>query len=206
MEIYDISQNLRRGIAVWPGDPEFSRRWIARIRNGDASNVSAVDLCVHTGTHVDAPRHLTDDGRGVAALPPERFVGPARVIAVPDVRSIGVDWLESIDWAGVQRVLFKTRGSGLPDDRFDRDFVFLDEDAARFLVRRGIGLAGTDAPSVDPFDSESLPAHRILLERGIVILEGIRLKDVAPGDYELICLPLKLEDSDGSPVRAILRR
>jgi arylformamidase len=206
MEIYDISQTLCRGIAVWPGDAEFHHRWTLQIRNGGSSNVSAVDLCVHTGTHVDAPLHLDDSGRDITDMPLRRFIGPARVFSMDAAERIRVADLSALDWEGVERVLFKTRGPEKPEYVPDQNFVYLSENASAFLAERNILLVGTDAPSVDAYDSAQLPSHRILLRQGIAILEGARLDDVLPGNYELICLPLKLAGLDGSPVRAILRK
>ena len=206
MEIYDISRTLCPGIAVWPGDPEFRRRWAMRIREGASSNVSAVDLCVHTGTHVDAPLHLDDSGYDIADAPLDRFIGSARVLAIPAAKSIHASDLSVLDWTNVERVLFKTRSTDLPENLFDESYTFLAEDAAAFLAQKGMLLIGTDAPSVDGYASANLPSHRILLQHGIVILESVRLQHVPTGDYELVCLPLKLAGLDGSPVRAILRK
>ena len=206
MEIYDISRTLCRGIAVWPGDPEFRHRWAMRIREGASSNVSAVDMCVHTGTHVDAPLHLDDSGYDIANAPLDRFIGSARVLVIPAAKSIRASDLSGLDWTSVERVLFKTRSADLPENLFDESYTFLAEDAAALVVQKGILLVGTDAPSVDVYASADLPSHRMLLRHGIVILEGLRLQHVPTGDYELICLPLKLSGLDGSPVRAILRK
>jgi len=206
MEIYDISQTLCRGIARWPGDPEFQHRWVTRIRDGDGSNVSAIDMCVHTGTHIDAPFHLNDSGSEIASVPLSHFIGAARVFSVDAEKCITAADLSMLDWKGVKRVLFKTRSSGQPEHSFNQNFIYLDVGACEFLEEIGILLVGTDAPSVDAFDSADLPSHRVLLQRGIIILEGARLERVPAGDYELICLPLKIAGSDGSPVRAILRK
>jgi arylformamidase len=204
VEIYDISQVLREGIAVWPGDPEYRVRRIMAIRDGGSSNVSAVSMGGHTGTHIDAPLHLKDSGNDAAGVPLDRCIGPVRVFSV-SVQCIRATDLSALNWQGVQRALFKTR-SGIPRDGFDSQFVYFTEDAAEFLIQKEIVLVGIDAPSVDAFGSVNLPSHRVLLDHGIVILEGIHLENVSPGDYELICLPLKLAGLDGSPVRAILRR
>jgi arylformamidase len=206
MEVYDISQTLCREIAVWPGDPEFRSRWVMRSCEGASSNVSAVDLCVHTGTHVDAPLHLDVSGYDVVGAPLNRFIGSARVLAIPAAKSIRASDLSELDWTRVERVLFKTRCSSLPEQRFHENYVYIEKDAAGFLVDKGMLLVGTDALSVDDFASTDLPSHRMLLQHGIVILEGARLQHVPPGDYELICLPLKLAGLEGSPVRAILRK
>ena len=206
MEIFDISQTLCSGFANWPGDPEFRHRWTMRIREGASTNVSAVDMCVHTGTHVDAPLHLDDAGYDIADAPLDRFMGRARVLEIHAENCIQVSDLSALDWTNVDRVLFKTRGSGLPEHLFDKNYIYIERDAAGFLAEKRMLLVGTDAPSVDDFASLDLPSHRVLLRHGIVILEGARLAHVPPGDYELVCFPLKLAGSDGSPVRAILRR
>ena len=206
MEIYDISQTLCREIAVWPGDPEFRYRWSMKIGEGASSNVSAVDMCVHTGTHVDAPLHLDSSGKDIANIPLHHFIGAARVFSIPAEKFIRLADISALDWQNVERVLFKTRSSERPEYSFDQNFVYLDEAVPGFLAQRGILLVGTDAPSVDALDSTSLPCHRTLLRHGIAILEGARLENVPPGDYELICFPLKLAGLDGSPVRAILRK
>jgi arylformamidase len=206
MDIYDISQTLHSGIAAWPGDPEFHHRLVMRIAEGASSNVSAIDICVHTGTHVDAPLHLDSAGYDIACAPLGPFIGPARVLAIPAEKSIRASDLLRLDWTNVERVLFKTRSSSLPEQCFDENYVHIEKDAAGFLVEKGIQLVGTDAPSVDDFASKDLPSHRVLLQHGIVILESVRLGHVLPGDYELVCFPLKLAGSDGSPVRAILRK
>jgi arylformamidase len=204
MKIYDISRDLREGMTVWPGDQKFRSRWSSRLRAGDPCNVSAITMSVHAGTHLDAPYHYDDSGTDVASMPLQPYLGPARVIFLTADECIRVSDLSGMEWQGVERVLFKTE-SGLPArSRFNRNYVFLLEDAAEFLARKGIILLGTDAPSVDAYDSKSMPVHRILLARGVAILEWACLTDVPAGDYELVCLPLKLAGLDGSPVRAIL--
>jgi arylformamidase len=203
MEIFDISQTLQQGIAIWPGDPEYGREPILRIAGGESSNVSVVHIGTHTGTHIDAPLHVDDSGTDTAGIPVHTFFGPARVIPFSG-SCIRAEDLFSLDWRGVERVLFRTRSSGNPENLFDRDFVCLNESASEFLAGKGLLLVGTDAPSVDPFDSIDLPAHKALLRNGTVILENLRLGHVPPGDYTLICLPLKLSGADGSPVRAVL--
>ncbi|HYK92351.1 MAG TPA: arylformamidase [Acidobacteriota bacterium] len=206
MEIYDISQTIREGIAVWPGDQKFSFRWTMKLSEGDSCNVSAVTMSNHTGTHVDAPYHFDVSGADIGSVALTHYMGPARVMALRVDGAITASELEKSNWEGVERVLFKTRASSLSEDQFDRHFAYLGEDAAEFLGGRGLLLVGTDAPSVDAFGSKHLRSHKILLEHEIAILEGVRLGRVAVGDYELICLPLKFGGLDGSPVRAVLRR
>jgi arylformamidase len=206
VEIYDISQTLREGMVVWPGDRPFRSEWTMRISDGASCNVSAVTMSTHTGTHIDAPFHCDESGAGVAAIPAAHFVGPVRVVEIAAGRSIGAADLQRLGIHEVQRLLFKTRSGGLIGHEYDPGFVYLAEDGAEYLARLGLLLVGTDAPSVDAFDSKTLPSHGILSRHHVAILEGAVLDAVPPGDYELICLPLKLAGLDGSPVRAILRR
>jgi arylformamidase len=198
--IYDISRTLQEGIPVWPGDPQFRSSWAARIRDGAPCNVSAFSMGTHTGTHIDAPLHLHDEGDDVVGIDFNILIGPARVVSFHGAGCIRTADLEKLEWNNVKRVLFKTRGGSRSDPGY------LDEGASIFLVKKGIRLVGIDAPSVDPFDSTNLISHRILLDHGTVILENAELTGVPEGDYELVCLPLKLAGMDGSPVRAILLR
>jgi len=207
MRIFDISQTITNGIAVWPGDQKFRSRWTMRIKDGSSCNVSAVTMSVHTGTHLDAPYHFDDGGLDAGSVPLHHGLGPVRVFEVPQAQpDISAAFLEHLDWHGVERVLFRTRAGDPPAERFCRDFVHLTRDGAEFLAGRSLLLVGTDAPSIEDFASKTLSCHRILAAGGIAILEGVRLAEVLPGDYELICLPLKFAGLDGSPVRAVLRR
>jgi arylformamidase len=204
VEIFDISQTLKPGMAVWPGDPEFLQEPVLRIVRGDVSNLMAIRMGTHTGTHIDAPLHVADSGTDAAGIPLRNCFGPARVLSIAAAPCIRASDLLPLDWRGVERVLFKT-ASAVPG-AFNPEFIYLAEDASAFLAGKGMLLVGTDAPSVDPFESRDLPSHRILTGNGTAILEGIRLNAVLPGDYSLVCLPLKIAGADGSPVRAILWR
>jgi len=206
VEIYDISQTLHEGIAVWPGDRPYRYEWTMRIRDGESCNVSAVTMSTHTGTHIDAPLHCDESGIDVAAIPADRFIGPARVVEVQVQQRITAADLRRLPIDGVERLLFKTRSGRMKASESGPGFVYLAEDGAEYLGGLGLLLVGTDAPSVDSCDSETLASHRILSQHQVTILEGARLDPVPPGDYELICLPLKLAGLDGSPVRAFLRR
>ncbi len=146
------------------------------------------------------------DAPTLSDIPLDQLVGPARVIDLPGVAAIGVSELESLDWEGVERVLFRTDNSShWNDPGFWEHFVYLEPRAARFLVKQGVRLVGIDYLSIDPFRSEDHPTHFVLLTESVVILEGLNLLDVEPGDYELVALPIKLSHADGAPVRAILR-
>jgi arylformamidase len=207
MAIYDISRTLHEGIAVWPGDQRFKLRWGMRIPKGNSCNVSSITMSVHTGTHLDAPYHFEETGPDVGRVALRPYLGPVRLFEVPAGQpTITADFLRGLDWEGVERALFRTRAVEDEESRFESGFVFLADDGAEFLSQGKLCLVGTDAPSVDAFQCKTMRCHKILNRGGVAILEGARLAHVPPGDYELICLPLKLAGLDGSPVRAVLRR
>lgn len=206
MLIYDISRTVSPKLGVWPEDTHYSLRWTMRMNAGHSVNVSTITLSAHSGAHTDAPYHFDDAGLTIDRVPLEKYVGPATVIRLSNRPRVEISDLERLDFRRVPRVLFKTEASGLADDIFPIDFTHLSPEAADFLGRQGVVLVGTDAPSMDAFDSKTLPAHKTLLRYGVAILEGIDLSQVPEGDYELIALPLKLKDCDSSPVRAILRK
>ncbi len=206
MKIYDVSQEIFEGMAAWPGDQPFKRRWTARLDENGPYNLSAITLSSHSGTHLDAPFHILNAGEEIMRLTLDLFIGPARVIAVDSKGVIRPRDLERMNWNGIERILFKTRQTSQPGDRFDPEFASIDGDAAALIAGRGIRLVGIDSPSIDAFGSSELVAHKILLAHGIPVLEGLRLGNIPEGDYELICLPLKFAGGDGSPVRAILRK
>ncbi len=201
--ILAISQPLREGIPVWPGDTEFAFDLTWKKEQTGSVNVGRIVMSTHTGTHADAPFHFRDDGVRVAALDLEAFLGPARVIEARE-ESIGVEELERYGLEGVERLLLKT-GSWPDREIFPASITHLRPDTAPFLSEKGVRLVGVDVPSVDPLDSKDLPAHEALRAHGIQILEGLVLDRIEPGDYELIALPLALQEADASPVRAVLR-
>jgi arylformamidase len=128
------------------------------------------------------------------------------VIGITGRESIRAADLSCLEWEGGERVLFKTQSANSSAHEFDRTFTYLEEDASEFLSMKQILLIGTDAPSVDRYDSADLRSHKILMDGGVAILEGVRLADVPAGDYNLVCVPLKIAGADGSPVRAVLWR
>ena len=208
MKLIDISLPIHPGLPVWPGDPPVTLERVRTIGAGSASNDSRLACSVHTGTHVDAPRHFLKEGAPVEQLPLDVLVGPATVIEVEGAAVITPDELRSHNLpADTRRLLIKTPNSGLwadPGHAFDRDFVALDAHAARWVVEQGIRLIGVDYLSVQRFSDKDATTHRVLLEAGLVIVEGLDLRGVKPGRYELLCLPLKLAGSDGAPARAVL--
>ena len=204
MTLIDISQPLKRGVPVWPGDTEFSFDLAWRKEESGSVNVGRITMSTHTGTHIDAPFHFEDDGSKVIELDPAVYVGHARLIDLLGVESIGAEDLKGQVPGGIARLLIRT-GSWRGRNRFPGDITYLRPDAAPLLAERGVRLVGIDVPSVDPIDSQDLPAHHALHANAVHILEGLMLGEVEPGDYELISLPLPLQESDGSPVRAMLR-
>lgn len=206
MEIYDISQTISENLPVWPGDQEFSRRWNMRLARGNPCNLSSVTMSLHAGTHLDAPFHFDDQGNDMGTTALENFIGPARVATIEAERGIEAADLLTLEWCGVERILFRTRSSRWSETRFDPQFAYLTEEAAGFLGEKGMLLVGIDSPSVDLFGGKTMGAHKTLQSHGVMILEGVRLFGVPDGEYELVCLPLKIAGADGSPVRAILRR
>ena len=208
MKIFDISLTISPDLPVWPGDPPVELEQIASIDEGAHSNVSRLNTAVHVGTHVDAPHHFLNDGRTVEQLSLEILTGPCYVTQLPDgIEAITAEALEGMSLpSDVTRILFGTSNSRLwsrGETEFQEDFVAVTEDGANWLVEHGIQLVGVDYLSVAPF-RDSVPTHRILLQAGIIALEGLDLSAVPRGFYELYCLPLKLLGSDGAPARAIL--
>jgi arylformamidase len=205
--LHDISLPITPAILVYPGNPGVAFTSHQAIARGDSANVSAISFGSHTGTHVDAPRHFDDAAGGVDAIAIERLVGPATVMEFDDsVRSIGRAELDRAGLRAARRVLLKTRNSRLLHEReFASDYTFVAPDGAEFLVESGVELVGIDYLSIEQFKSGHHRTHLTLLRRGIVILEGLDLSAIAPGDYELLCLPLRLAGLDGAPARVVLR-
>jgi len=206
MRIYDVTRPFYHAMPVYEGDPEVSvEPWLS-ITRGAPVNVSRLAMGSHTGTHVDAPAHLQEGAVGVDQLPLDILTGPARVFDLATSGPIDAASLRGVDLTSHRRILFKSRNSDQwRKGTSQRDIAGLMEDAARLLVDSGVRLVGVDAMSVDPLESCSFPAHHILLNAGVIILEGLDLSAVPPGDYELLCLPLKIRHGDGAPARVVLR-
>jgi len=208
MQIFDVSVGISPQMPVWPGDPPVQIERVAGISKGDPANLTRLSLGAHAGTHVDAPYHFFEKGLKVDQLPLSTLIGSAYVLEVyPKERTITATDLGSLGLPStVQRVLIKTDNSYLWEGgllEFEKDFIHLGRDAARWIVKRGIKLIGVDYLSVDSFSGEKI-VHHTLLEAGVVIIEGLDLSHVAQGVYQLYCLPLKIVDSDGAPARVIL--
>jgi arylformamidase len=202
----DISLPLHDGMVHWPGDAPFERRKTLALADGDACNLSEIRCSAHTGTHMDAPLHFIEQGATIDSLPLDATVGPARVIEIRDPRLIRIDELERHHPSQGDRLLFKTANSRLwRTNEFQSDYVHIPPETARYLVGIGVRTVGVDYLSVGHGEGGDAETHRILLAAGVWIIEGINLEQVTHGNYELICLPLKILGGDGAPARALLR-
>jgi arylformamidase len=208
-DIIDITVPLTTEMPIWPGSKGIRITPTRSMDKGDSDNVSRLDCNLHTGTHVDAPRHFLQNGTTIEQLPLDVFVGPSYVVHLPDAADITAGDLDDLNLpSGIERLLLRTRNSELwtaEITEFRKDFVALTYDAAQWIVDKGIRLIGVDYLSVQRF-SDDARTHQILLGADIIALEGLNLSDVKSGFYELICLPLRLAGAEASPVRAILRQ
>jgi arylformamidase len=207
--LIDVSLPIGPDLLVWPGDPPVEVVPRLRLAAGDQANVSELRMGTHTGTHVDPPNHFVEDATGIDVVPVDLLYGSAvvvdgrhldRPIEPADLDALGL--LE-----GAERVLLRTANSELwrrLPVAFPDVYACLTPDAARWVVDRGIRLIGVDFLSVEAKGAEGHPVHHILLENGVVIIEGLNLGDVHPGSYTLSCMPLRIVDGDGGPARAIL--
>jgi arylformamidase len=206
--VYDISLILGEA-ATYPGDTPYSRENVSEIACGADYDLSTLTLCAHAGTHLDAPAHIIAGGKTLDQYPLERFLLSAHVVSVEDDESISRDALKGVDLKAGEALLFKTRNSrcGLPrQSTFTEDFVYLSEDAAQLCLDLGASLVGIDYLSVDKYGNDTAPVHHLLLKNDVLILEGIDLKEVTPGEYFLLCSPLRVKGAEAAPARAILAR
>ena len=205
----DVTLPLKSDMMHWPGDPPVFIERVRDIDKGDTVNLSKITMGVHSGTHVDAPVHFIKDAKGVHKLLFDSLIGHARVIEITADDTIKEKEISKYKIKKYERILFKTKNSTdklLHKDIFTEDFVYMDEDAANFLVSRGIKAVGVDYLSVGGYKKNGPDVHRILLGAGIIIIEGLDLTGVSPGNYNMICLPMKIMDSDGAPARVILKQ
>lgn len=201
----DISVPLHDGMLQYPGDPAYRRDWWYRMDEGKNCNVSLLHLCAHTGTHMDAPFHFLQDGVTLDALPPERFMGVCRVVDLRGRPVIDAADVDAVDPQPGERLLFKTdNADSMRRDDFNPDYVALTPAAARRLAERGVAAVGIDYLSVEPYGQDG-QTHRALLEGGIVVYEGYDVSSVPAGMYNLIALPILVQDSDGAPCRMLLQ-
>lgn len=208
MRIIDISVPVDALLPVWPGDPPIRIGRFLDLDRGDGVNASSISCSVHTGSHVDAPLHHVARGAGVDELPLDSMIGPALVADFSDADEIGPAELDALSLPPrVERLLCRTRNSivwGEADRSFRKNFVAVTPAGAEWLVERGVRLVGVDYLSVERFGASPPDTHRRLLGSQVVILEGLDLRNVSPGEYWLVCLPWKLRGLDGAPARAVL--
>ncbi len=207
MRIYDISLEITPDLPVWPGDPGVVMIQESKIEEGAESNVTRLNMGVHTGTHIDAPLHFLPGGARVDELPLKTLTGRVYVLHLPDVDLVTAEVLKRSEIPPrTRRIILKTRNSDYWREQvagFQTDFVGVSADGAQYLVDRGVKLIGVDYLSVAPY-SDGVTPHRILLKAGVVIVEGLNLTEVSQGRYTLYCLPLRLAGVEGAPARAIL--
>jgi arylformamidase len=207
MKLIDVSVPLDALLPTYPHNTPFTLEPIKRLARGDSSNVSTLHMSAHTGTHVDAPRHFFDAGAGTEALPLDLLIGRARVIEVSSRAGVAAEDLGATDLSNDIRVLIKTRNSRLwGSPEFHADYVGVTESGAKHLVEHGIKVVGVDYLSVEQFKNPGAPAHHVLLGAGTIVIEGLDLRQVEPGIYDMFCLPLRVVGSDGAPARVVLRK
>jgi len=209
MKVYDVTVPISASVPTYEGDPKVKIDVCSSLANGDPANVTQLCFGAHTATHVDAPNHFIEGTRHVADLELEKLLGRCRVVELAgDVLAIEKKHVENLH--GIERILFKTRNSNFWSEMetgFRKDFTYIEPEAARTIATFGAKLVGIDYLSVEKFGAKSFETHIALLEKEIVIIEGLDLRGVPAGEYELICLPLKIlsESGDGAPARTILR-
>jgi len=205
--VHDISIVLGRESVSWPGDPPYQRDMVASLAKGDLSNVSHFSMTTHVGTHVDAPAHFLAGGKGLESYPAGDFILPAVVADAGDAKTIGPEIVAAADPPAGGAILFRTSNSAtgrIASGEFFRDGAHLSEDAAQACLEHGVNLVGIDYFTIDAFGTKTFPVHNRLMAAGVLILETVNLRDVQPGSYTLICLPLRLAGAEASPVRAVL--
>ena len=203
----DISLTIQPGMPYWPDNPAVSVKPSQCLAHGDVCNVSKMTIGTHTGTHVDGINHFIKGGIGVDKMPLDAGIGPARVIEIKDPKQIKVEEIEPHDIQEGERILFKTQNSdrALKSNSFVEDFIHISTEAAHYLAEKKVRTVGVDYLSVGGYEGNVIEVHHALLGSGIWAIEGLDLSGVEPGEYELICLPIKLKDGDGGLARAILR-
>lgn len=210
LKIHDVTLPLAPGMTTWGEEPGPRITAHRRIARGDTANVSVISFGDHSGTHVDPPVHFIEGGATVDQLPLDALIGPCFVVDYDGAGHVSADWLGGAGIpAGTKRILIKTRNSELWNDqtqKFTREFVAVDASAARWCVDRGAILVGVDYLTIEPQGPQKAgyPTHHALLGAGVVIVEGLDLRGIRAGAYELICAPLKIAGGDGAPARVFL--
>ena len=202
----DVTVPLFNGMAGWPGDPPFHAEFIHDMKQGAENNLTAISTCAHIGTHMDAPLHFVDGAASIDQAPLDVLIGPARVIRIENPNQVHKDEVRRANIQAGERILFRTRNSDSPwvARDFQKDFVAIADDAAELLADLKPSLVGVDYLSIGCY-KDGGPAHRSILGAGIWVIEGLDLTSIEPGNYDLICLPIKLRGAEGAPTRVALR-
>ena len=204
-KIIDISRKISSNMVMWPGDdaPKISKK--CSINKGDCCNLSSIEMNLHIGTHIDAPFHFIDGGKSISSLDLSYFIGNVKVFELDVENYIDKKDLINLDILKGDKIFFKTKNSFLPDDSiFYKDYVYINTEAARYLVEKQIKTVGIDYFSIGGYHKENEIVHKILLSSDIFIIEGLNLKEAVVGEYGFSCLPLYIEGVDGSPARGVL--
>lgn len=205
MPFIDITTPLSPKTPTWRNEQPFTLEKVKTIKQ-DGANVTRIIIGSHAGTHIDAPKHFIEGGESVENIPLDALIGPCRVLHMPGLDGlISVQDIESYDVKKGERILLRANDGLLDDPTFHPTFHSISEEAAQFLVEKKVQLVGIDYLSVEQSGTPGHPTHRALLEADIVVAEGVYLNGVAPGEYTLYCLPLKILGGDGAPVRAVLK-
>jgi len=206
LKLYDATLAIHEKMVVFPGDPLFKKEPVSQIQTGDDVNLTRITMGTHLGTHVDPPGHFMENGATVDQIALETLVGPGVVADLRGCSQIDRRALEKASIAGYKRVLMKTdNGPMLLESSFHPDYVHLTEDGARYLVDSKVCLVGIDYLSIEHHENPGSPVHRLLLEAGVLVAEGVHLLEIPSGEYEIFCLPLKIKGADGAPARILLR-
>ena len=203
----DVSVPIHNGMHHWPGDPPPFITNHVSTKKGDVCNVSAIYTSSHMGTHMDAPLHFLDGAKSMDALPWDAVIGPARLVEIKDKTAIKPAELKKLKPRKGERLLFKTPNSARSwkKETFDRDFVYIAKESAKYLIDCGVRTVGVDYLSVGGFYKDGIETHHILLGAEVWIIEGLNFANAKPGDYDLICLPIKFRNGDGAPARCLIR-
>lgn len=206
MCFFDVTLTISNTLITWPTDPAVSIRKTRLISQGDSCNVSELKFGSHCGTHIDAPYHFEENGIKVDQIPLKYLIGEVTVFDIKKKEKIDLEDVKSLPLQNKVRVFFKTINSTYWKlSEFKKNFVYITKEAAQYLIDNDVKLVGIDYLSVEKFNNNYADTHHTLLRKGVVIIEGLDLSNVEAGNYELIALPLKIKDGDGSPARVILK-
>ncbi len=201
--IYDISMEINEDMPLYPGT---ERTKVIRRKNhkDDGFNLTSISMSTHAGTHIDAPFHFINGGKKINDISLDNFIIKVQVVKINNEREITTQELKQKNIEN-SALLFKTINSKISDNSsFYKDYVSLNEKASRYLISKGIKFIGIDYLSVEKYENSSQQVHKLLLENEVILLEGLNLRKIKPDEYTLIALPLKIKDSEGTPVRAVL--